>query len=119
MRSFMIVLYLLSNLRIYRQIQKNLCKVIGLLFLFFPGGGDLGHSVGLGAGGNVDVGFHGFVVGVAGPFHDYLGRDAAGEGETDEGASAGLVQLEGEGLTLANDSVVLPHKKIKGVTAPV
>ncbi len=30
----------------------------------FPGGGDLGHSVGLGAGGDVDVGFHGFVVGL-------------------------------------------------------
>ena len=44
----------------------------------------------LGGFGDVDVGFHGFVVGVAGPFHDYLGRDAAGEGETDEGASAGM-----------------------------
>lgn len=31
--------------------SKNLCKVIGLLFLFFPGCGDFGHGVGLGAGG--------------------------------------------------------------------
>ena len=27
---------------------------------------------------------------MAGPFHDHLGRDAAGEGEADEGASAGM-----------------------------
>ena len=53
--------------------SKNLCKVIGLHPLFFPGCGDLGHGVGLGAGGDVDVGFHGFVVGVAGPFHDSRG----------------------------------------------
>ena len=39
--------------------SKNLCKVIGLLFLFFPGGGDFCHSVGLGAGGDVDVGLTG------------------------------------------------------------
>ena len=37
--------------------------------------------------GDVDVGFHSFVVGVAGPFHDDLGRDAAREGEADEGAA--------------------------------
>jgi hypothetical protein len=29
--------------------SKNLYKVIGLLLLFFPGCGDLGHGVGLGA----------------------------------------------------------------------
>ena len=40
--------------------------------------------------GDVDVGFHGFVVGVAGPFHDHLRRDAAGNGEADEGTTAGM-----------------------------
>ena len=33
------------------------------------------HGIGLGLLGNVDVGFHGLVVGVAGPFHHYLQRD--------------------------------------------
>ena len=78
-------------------ICTQFCKIIGLIF-FFPGCGDFCHSVGLGAGGDVDVGFHRLVVGVAGPFHDYLGRDAAGEGEADEGASAGCVPDDGAAL---------------------
>lgn len=32
---------------------------------------------------------------MSGPFHDYLGRDAAGEGEADEGAAAGVGAYEG------------------------
>ena len=46
------------------------------------------HCIGLGFLGNLDIGLHGLVVGVAGPFHDNLGRDAAGEGEADEGAAS-------------------------------
>lgn len=49
-----------------------------------------GHGVGFGLFGNVDIWFHGFVVGVTGPFHDDLGRDAGGEGEADEGTAAGM-----------------------------
>ena len=40
--------------------------------------------------GDVDVWAHCLVVGVAGPFHYDLRRDAAGEGETDECPSAGV-----------------------------
>ena len=39
---------------------------------------------------DVDVGFHGLVVGVAGPFHDDVGGDAQGEGIDDEGAAASM-----------------------------
>ena len=39
---------------------------------------------------DIDIGLHGFVVGVAGPFHDDVGRDAEGEGVDDEGAAAGV-----------------------------
>ena len=48
------------------------------------------HLFGLDFLGNIDVGLHGLVVFVAGPFHDYLGRNAAGQGEADEGAAAGM-----------------------------
>ena len=37
------------------------------------------HGIGLGLLGNDDVGFHGLVVGVAGPLHHNLRRDATGE----------------------------------------
>ena len=40
----------------------------------------LGHLAGLDAVDDVDVGLHRLVVGVAGPFHHDVGRDAAGEG---------------------------------------
>ena len=40
--------------------------------------------------GDVDVWAHCLVVGVAGPFHYDLRRDAAGEGETDESPAAGV-----------------------------
>ncbi len=39
---------------------------------------------------DVNVGFHGLVVGVAGPFHDVVGSDAHGEGVNDEGATTGV-----------------------------
>ena len=39
---------------------------------------------------DIDVRFHGLVVGVAGPFHHDVGRDAEGEGVYDEGAAAGV-----------------------------
>ena len=59
------------------------------------------HGVGLGLAGNVNIRFHGLVVTVAGPFHDHLRRDAAGEGQADEGAAAGMGAqhlILGEGL---------------------
>ena len=40
----------------------------------------LGHLAGLDAVDDVDVGLHRLVVGVAGPFHHDVGRDASGEG---------------------------------------
>ena len=40
----------------------------------------LGHLAGLDAVDDVDAGFHRLVVGVAGPLHHDVGRDAAGEG---------------------------------------
>ena len=36
------------------------------------------------------MGFHGGVVGVAGPLHDNIGRDTHGKGVADEGALAGM-----------------------------
>ena len=50
----------------------------------------LGHLAGLDAVDDVDVGLHRFVVGVAGPFHHDVGRDAAGEGLDDEGLASGV-----------------------------
>ena len=46
------------------------------------------HGIGLGLLGNLDIGLHGLIVGVAGPLHHHLGRNAAGEGEADEGAAS-------------------------------
>ena len=40
------------------------------------------HGIHLGLLGNLDIRLHRMVVGVAGPFHHNLGRDAAGEGES-------------------------------------
>lgn len=51
---------------------------------------ELSHSLALLGLGNVDVGLHGGVVGVAGPFHDDVGGDAHGEGVAYEGAAAGV-----------------------------
>ena len=48
------------------------------------------NGIDLGIPGNLDIGFHGLVVGVADPLHHNLGRDAAGEGETDESAAVGV-----------------------------
>ena len=42
------------------------------------------HGIGLGLLGNLDIGLHGLIVGVAGPLHHHLGRNAAGEREADE-----------------------------------
>ena len=36
------------------------------------------HGIGLGLLGYLDIWFHGLVIGVAGPFHNHLGRDTAG-----------------------------------------
>ena len=41
----------------------------------------LGHLAGLDAVYDVDVGLHRLVVGVAGPFHHDVGRDASGSGQ--------------------------------------
>ena len=48
------------------------------------------HGISLDLLGNLDIGLHRLVVGVTGPLHHNLGRDAAGEGETDEGAPGGM-----------------------------
>lgn len=48
------------------------------------------HGVGLGFFCDVDVGFHGFVVGMAGKFHHDLRGDTDGEHEADEGLSAAV-----------------------------
>ena len=48
------------------------------------------HGIGLSLLGNGNVWFHSLVIGVAGPFHHHLGRDAAGKGETDEGTPGGM-----------------------------
>ena len=57
----------------------------------------LGHLAGLDAVDDVDVGFHRFVVGVAGPFHHDVGRDAPGEGlgirEPEAGLISGIFRL--------------------------
>ena len=49
-----------------------------------------GHLLGLDLFGNVDVGFHSFIVGMAGPFHHHLRRDATCKRKTDECAAAGV-----------------------------
>ena len=48
------------------------------------------HGVGFCLFGYVYVGFHGLVVGVSCEFHHYLGRDANGEHEADEGFAAAV-----------------------------
>ena len=57
---------------------------------------------------DVDVGLHGLVVGVAGPFHDDVGGDAHGKGVDDEGAAAGVGSDEFPlGLDLVGADVAL------------
>ena len=64
--------------------------------LFFSEGGfHLFDGVFLGVFGDVDVGLHGLVVAVAGEFHNNVRRDSVGEGEADEGLSAGVRSDEG------------------------
>ena len=58
--------------------------------LLSPGVVDDFHCVGFGLFGDVDVGAHCLVVGVAGPFHHDLRRDAAGQGEADECPAPGV-----------------------------
>ena len=48
------------------------------------------HGIGLCLLGNLDIGLHGLVVGVAGPLHHNLRRDTSGEGETDEGTPGSM-----------------------------
>lgn len=50
----------------------------------------LHHRAGLVLVGDVNVGFHGLVAGVACPLHDGLGVDAGGECGADEGAAGGM-----------------------------
>lgn len=56
---------------------------------------ELCHGLALSGLGDVDVGLHGGVVGVAGPLHDDIGGDAHGEGDADEGAAAGVGAQDG------------------------
>lgn len=51
---------------------------------------EVGHGLTLFGLGDIDIGFHGGVVGVTGPLHDDIGREAHGEGVTDEGALTGM-----------------------------
>ena len=75
-----------------------------LLFLLV----ELSHGLALLGLGNVDVGLHGGVVGVAGPLHDDVGGDAHGEGVADKGAAAGVGSNDGVfGLGLLNALAVL------------
>ena len=53
-------------------------------------GVELLHGFGLDLITNVDVGFHGFVVAMASPFHDNLRRDTHAECIADERASASV-----------------------------
>ena len=48
-----------------------------------------GHGIGLGLLGNLDVGFHGLVIRVTGPFHDHLLRNFLAEGD----CAAGVVSI--------------------------
>ena len=50
----------------------------------------LGHLAGLDAVYDVDVGLHRLVVGVAGPFHHDVGRDASGKSLNDECLAASV-----------------------------
>ena len=50
----------------------------------------LGHLAGLDAVDDVDVGLHRLVVGVPGPFHHDVGRDASGKSLNDECLAAGV-----------------------------
>ena len=50
----------------------------------------LGHLAGLDAVDDVDVGLHRRVVGVPGPFHHDVGRDASGKSLNDECLAAGV-----------------------------
>ena len=65
---------------------------------------------------NVDVGFHGFIVGVAGPFHHDLRRDVGGQGKADEGAAAGMGA--DEFVWPMSTSATIPAKKRKDVRKP-
>ena len=57
---------------------------------------------------DVDIGLHGLVVGVAGPFHHDVRSDAQGQGVDDEGAAAGVGADEFPlGLDLVGSDVAL------------
>ena len=49
----------------------------------------------LGVLGDVDVGFHGFVVGVTGELHHHIRRNSVGKGETDKGLAARMGAYQG------------------------
>ena len=58
--------------------RQVLCRTIQPFVKEVHGFGFIGRS-------NVDVGLHGLVVAVAGPFHDHHRRNADGQGVADEG----------------------------------
>jgi len=68
----------------------------------------LRHRASLDGVNDVNVRFHGLVVGVAGPFHHDVGGDAQGHGVDDEGAAAGVGADEFPlGLDLVGANVAL------------
>ncbi len=68
----------------------------------------LRHRTGLDGVHDVDIGLHGLVVGVAGPFHHDVRGDAQGEGIDDEGAATGVGTDEFPlGLDLVGSDVAL------------
>ena len=67
------------------EVGNTIAKFSMLSFKTFL---ENGHLLGLDFLGNVDVRSHGFVVGVAGPFHHHLGRNATSKCKTYEGTAA-------------------------------
>ena len=58
------------SLQVFTKIKKNWLPLQQIV--------EFGHGLGLDGVHNVDVRLHGLVVGVAGPFHDNVGRNAHG-----------------------------------------
>ena len=67
----------MANIHLFRRIKNSFQQNFLLERLF--------HLLGVFLGGfcDVDVGLHGFVLGMAGEFHHDLGRDADGEHEAE------------------------------------
>ena len=69
-------------------VEHNYPKTLAIILLNQPV--KLRHRTRLDGVHNVDVGLHGLVVGVAGPFHHDVWGDAEGEGVDYVGAAAGV-----------------------------